>query len=115
VSFINLTCNFVIPLLNKDEIMIFLYFRGTTQTSPLDAQIPSLDPGAISLFFERLEFTSFNVLFCLSPKQELPEDLIKLKQDLGIPNGLPPCVENARLDFGKVLILHYVPQGISRH
>lgn len=46
--------------------------------------------------------SAFNVVCWLSPKQELQEDLAQLKETLGIPNGLPPCVENARLDFGKI-------------
>ncbi|KAK3729335.1 hypothetical protein QZH41_009044, partial [Actinostola sp. cb2023] len=76
--------------------------KRQTQSPPSStSQSPPIE--GVSLFFERLELSCFNVVCHLSPKQDLSEALLKLKVDLGIPNGLPPCVENARLDFERFL------------
>ncbi|XP_031566059.1 uncharacterized protein LOC116301181 [Actinia tenebrosa] len=74
-----------------------------TPTQSLSSGSQSPHEEEVSFFFERLEANDVGIVISVSPNQDLPEDLLKLKEQLGVPNGLPPCVENARLDFERFL------------
>ncbi|XP_048579554.1 intermembrane lipid transfer protein VPS13D isoform X2 [Nematostella vectensis] len=51
------------------------------------------------LYFERLDVSQFQVIFTSSPDAVLPDDLLILKSKLAVPNGFPPCMERANLEF----------------
>jgi hypothetical protein len=83
---------------NKRNLSYLYHFSNPIQLPTSDSQSSLAEE--VSFFFERLEVSGIGVVISVSPNQNLPEELLKLKELLDIPNGLPPCVENARLDFG---------------